>query len=444
MQTKRNKIMKRMFYRIPVELVSPMSVSSGTNAATDHDVLVTEHGLPFITGSSIAGAFREYLHGNSPDLEKSLFGFIVPPATKNQNQEETQKGAMSRLFVSDIVFENAVISVRDGVALTEDKTADDTGKFNYQIAEAGASGILCMEIVIYENDDLKQEQIENAVQLLLSAMQAGVIRFGFKKNRGMGRMQVTKDFGYRFFDFLKGIEEARDYLKFLENESYEEKTFVPCEELPNDDCITMKIPLTLTGGISIRTYSAKPNDPDYSHLTSRSVKGGTVPVIPGSSWNGAIRARAIDLLKHELDCKKLVAELEAAWGKQEGNTYTASQILFAESEMEKAHMLRMTRNKINRFDASTVNSALYTERTCVEGNTELEIRIRKPEDNAWIAGLLWLAVQDLCHGLLAVGGLTSVGRGIFSGEYALPDEEYLKALQQKIEEVKAHEANQNA
>lgn len=430
-----------MFYRIPVELASPMSVSSGTNAATDHDVLVTEHGLPFITGSSIAGAFREYLHGNPPDLEKSLFGFIEPPSEKKQ--EETQKGAMSRLFVSDIVFENAVISVRDGVALTEDKTADDTGKFNYQIAEAGASGILCMEIVIYENDVLKQEQVENAVQLLLSAMQAGVIRFGFKKNRGMGRMQVTETFGYRFFDFSKGIEEARDYLKFLENESYNEKTFVSCG-LPSDDCIIMKIPLTLTGGISIRTYSAKPNDPDYSHLTSRSVKGGTVPVIPGSSWNGAIRARAIDLLKHELDCKKLVAELESAWGKQEGNTYTASQILFAESEMENAHMLRMTRNKINRFDASTVNSALYTERACVEGNTSLEIRIRKSKDSAWIAGLLWLAVQDLCHGLLAVGGLTSVGRGIFSGEFALPDEEYLKALQRKIEEVKAHEANQNA
>ena len=36
-----------------------------------------------------------------------------------------------------------------------------------------------------------------------------------------------------------------------------------------------------------------------------------------------------------------------------------------------------------------------------------------PADEKWILGLLLLAVKDLQNGLLAVGGQTAIGRGIF-------------------------------
>ena len=52
----------------------------------------------------------------------------------------------------------------------------------------------------------------------------------------------------------------------------------------------------------------------------------------------------------------------------------------------------------------------------VDGELSLEIAVRKsqnPEDSRWVMGLLLLAIKDLQNGLLAVGGQTAIGRGIF-------------------------------
>ena len=47
----------------------------------------------------------------------------------------------------------------------------------------------------------------------------------------------------------------------------------------------------------------------------------------------------------------------------------------------------------------------------------MRIDVRKgndPQDEAWILGMLLLVLKDLQNGLLAVGGQTAIGRGIFS------------------------------
>ncbi len=77
----------------------------------------------------------------------------------------------------------------------------------------------------------------------------------------------------------------------------------------------------------------------------------------------------------------------------------------------------MTRNQINRFDASTKDGALYTERSNFEGNTSLEIMVRKEQslDYEALIGVLQIVIKDIQNGYLAIGGETSVGRGIFSG-----------------------------
>lgn len=53
----------------------------------------------------------------------------------------------------------------------------------------------------------------------------------------------------------------------------------------------IEVPLVMKGGISIRQYAAKKNEPDFVHITSNGV-----PVIPGSSFAGAIRHRVEQIL----------------------------------------------------------------------------------------------------------------------------------------------------
>ena len=60
------------------------------------------------------------------------------------------------------------------------------------------------------------------------------------------------------------------------------------------------------------------------------------------------------------------------------------------------------------------NGALYKEKTYVNGTFTLKLSINKENPNMdWIIGILLLAVKDLQNGFLAVGGQTSIGRGIF-------------------------------
>ena len=77
----------------------------------------------------------------------------------------------------------------------------------------------------------------------------------------------------------------------------------------------------------------------------------------------------------------------------------------------------MTRTGISRFEAAAKKGALYTEKTYVNGTFTLNILVRKgpyANDQKWIVGLLLLAIKDLQNGLLAVGGQTAIGRGVFS------------------------------
>ena len=46
----------------------------------------------------------------------------------------------------------------------------------------------------------------------------------------------------------------------------------------------------------------------------------------------------------------------------------------------------------------------------------MTITVRNISKNKWVAGLIILALADIANGLLAVGGQTAIGRGIFSGE----------------------------
>lgn len=77
----------------------------------------------------------------------------------------------------------------------------------------------------------------------------------------------------------------------------------------------------------------------------------------------------------------------------------------------------MVRTGVSRFESAVKRGALYKETTYVNGTLMLEIAVRKDEEwsqEKWILGLLLLVIKDLQNGLLAVGGETAIGRGIFS------------------------------
>ena len=282
---KNKKIELRKYYAVRIELSSPLSISNGQDHCTDSDVLRNGSGELFVPGTSLAGAFRDYL--GTAKNEPGIMGY-----------SEGEKGKMSSLYISDIYFDEgaAEVSIRDGIKLTEEKIADAKHKFDMEIIETGVQGTIFMNYILREGEE--SDGFEHTIQDILQDIQSGIIRLGANKNRGFGRLKILEIYQR---EFRKG--EADEWIKFLQGwknienyhikgkKDYSYDTWAKNKQKPQDKYIKIRVPLELAGGISIRRYSAQPAQADFEHITCNGK-----PVIPGTSWNGAIRADAREIL----------------------------------------------------------------------------------------------------------------------------------------------------
>lgn len=423
-----NPIVKRIYYATEIQLRSPLAISNGENETTDMDVLRNRNGEIFIPGTSIAGAFRNFLLKKKD--ENGSFGF-----------SKEKEGRMSSICISDFYFEGKpVVTIRDGVQLSDGKQVQN--KFDMEVIETGAKGILYFNYVIRENSPVSDADQEAAQ--LFCGMERGDIRFGGNKNRGFGRLTLGKIYQSEFAkknlkEWISFSGKIRDVSAYQSEKEYE--AWMQERQMPEEKYYRINIPLKLTGGISIRKYSAEPMKADFEHITCNGES-----VIPGTSWNGAIRADVKNILLQlgcsAQGCVRILNEWFGYVEKKKDSDFCKKQkldaqqscVVIGESIIRDTVRVPMTRNKISRFDASTITSALYSEITSCGGETDLEIMVKKDATyyDALLA-VLELVVQDICKGYVAVGGQTAVGRGIFSGSSdGFLDEKMRKRGQQEL------------
>ena len=173
--------------------------------------------------------------------------------------------------------------------------------------------------------------------------------------------------------------------------------------------MVIKLELVQNSGISIRRYTSEVTkgevQPDCEQLTVYSNTKNPIPVVPGSSWAGAFRHHMSQWLNKD--------QIEDLFGYVDKKRKRISKISFSESQLKGAEEKIFSRNAIDRFSGGTVDTALYTEKTYYGGETVLCIKIIGTVcENQKRA--LSAAITDLHMGFLAVGGETSIGRGLFN------------------------------
>ncbi len=385
--------MKRhVYYRIEMKLASPLSVGSGKNESTDHDVIRGKDGKPYIPASSIAGVFRHTLE-NDKSLQNDIFGMIA--GNKSQNSKI--------IFYDGLLASECVTSERDSVKL-EGKVGVDGAKFDMQVVETGATFVSFLELAD------QPETIDKQIDQMLYKLQAGVLRFGSKTSRGYGAVKIS-ELKKAVFD----LEQSSQLDSWLDFVPYEDASWynINTHMLEEDYTGFIKISLKLKqkGALSIREYSTDVSTngdtlPDHKHISLHD--DAETGIVPGTSWAGAFRARYQEFAGQE--------ETDALFGfvkeKSENGLTQKSRIFFSESQIERGVWKTITRNSIDRFTAATKDTALYTERTLYNGETVLDIMVAEDISDREKA-FLGAVILDLSHGFLSVGGLTSVGRGIF-------------------------------
>lgn len=232
-----NSVIKRIVYRVELLFVSPVNVSSGQEGMTDSDVLRDYDGKPFISGSSIAGAFRAYVQ--SKNNGNDIFGFA--------NDED---GKMSPVFISDLKFNKVENDIRDSVALDDNKITKEGAKFDFEVLQGNSKGYFYIELTIREKDN--EELLVGALNEIFNGIHLKEIRLGSNKTRGYGIIDI---------DQIKKREYSKN--NFLEYKDCYKETFwknVKAYDLDystKGHMVSIEVPLRLKGGISIRKYAVR-------------------------------------------------------------------------------------------------------------------------------------------------------------------------------------------
>lgn len=385
--------MKRIYYYIEVENISPIHVGNGENNFTDLDLIRDKNNQFFIPGTSLAGSIIHQLNKQ----EQRLLEIKI-----DQDQDITKQ---SPLFISDALMkEETSIEVRDGIKLNKEKITENTGKYDYEIIPVGQHFVFRMEIT--QRGTQSYDEIMNKIFM---SIQNQDIKVGYKTTRGLGRLKIIK-LGQRIFD----ENNYNEYFEF-DRFNYQHYHSLEITEKSSDKYTKIEVSLHQNGGISIRTYNTMKDKVDYEHIHSAGK-----PIIPATSWNGLLR-NTIDNYIHQLN---LDIDIDEIFGTDKPKP-KKSKIFIDESQIEDGFDKEIVRNRINPFHGGTVQGALYNERTHYNGQTKLVISIDNDiKELGMIIKLLILFLKDLDNGFIALGGQTSIGRGLF-----------------KIEDIKINNAN---
>ncbi|MTK06200.1 MAG: hypothetical protein F8N38_03800 [Hungatella sp.] len=461
--SEQNRICGRLCIMISGVLKAPLLIGSGDNDKTDNDVVLNGAGAAFLPGSSVAGMLRHYLKRaleETDDAEYWVNSMFGAELENNGNlADSVLSNRQSRIFVYDTDIFNPKLIKRDGVRLGQNKTAEYSAKYDYQVIERGASFQLRLEIIQRESDMSQKkevpllEQIQiaqnrdlNIIKYCIAGISSGEVRAGAKSRRGLGKLEVKEVKTTAFYMILK-----EQYMEWLSWGWQKENAFTRknSQVLSNSSqimafCTVHKkqehcliVPLKIPGTLLIRQYSSADFQKDTS-ADSQMIQYGigeeSKAVIPGSSWAGAFRNRIAQLVMRlgELSdwdrTQEYLSPFFGTWkASDEDRTIIPSSLVFEESLVTGGHVLPITRNSIDRFTGGTVTGALFTERVWVGGTTELIIRFpvtKEKEEISVMLGLLIWAIKDLQEGLLCIGGEGGVGRGIFEalGDVTLDNE----------------------
>ncbi len=394
-------ISKKIYYRIEFELLSAMNIGSGDNRFSDKDVIKNSRGIPYIPGTSIAGVYREYINKNYADIScNDYFGEVVINRLVDNETLESAKESLIKVYDANVISDTAVVTKRDCVGLDKYKTVRHGAKFDFEVVEPG------IRFVTYIEQDFYNDRQVDVGSLLVKQWLSNGFIFGSKTMRGLGSTRVTAVSTISF-----NFNDKQQKMNWLDFNMYDnnERTWKEISIQEEKDCNhaintnVINISLKQKSGISIRKYTTAVNSPDdlqadYSQLTSV-INGKEKPIIPGTSWAGAFR--------HQME-KLSEGSLNALFGDKGSK----SLIKFSESIIEDAKSKIITRNAINRFTAGTVDGALYTEKYYYDGDTVLTIEFPANVSEKCVKAVVTL-ILDLHFGFMAVGGLTSVGRGLF-------------------------------
>lgn len=434
----------RFIARFRVEAETPLFIGSGeASLLTDALVQKDVNGFPMIPGTSLAGVLRHAFGNNANEL------FGDSNANDNANASKLKVSNGYFILENDLVSEGIVDNIeekivdkfnqlpkRQHVRITEKGVAEKHGLFDNEVVYKGSQFIFEIEVRGTENDTSNWNKVLNLVL-------APTFRIGAGTRNGYGRLKVIEADAKTF-----NLNEAQDFDSYLNyNPSLNTKSEVltkinTSNSIENNEHF-VKYALNLTPdlffifseGFGDDEADNKPIEEEVIVYENGKIDFKTQTLIPATSIKGAISHRVAfhynKLIKafasqETINSPKVAEENEAVYtlfgkaGEKVDEPMAGKVFLndfyFSESEVYNKKIFNHV--AIDRFTGGAMDGALFSEKVSMltKGNFNFEIFVdKKAFENKDVKKAFENTLKDICSGLLALGGMTTKGNGMFTG-----------------------------
>jgi len=413
----------RYVAQITIEAETALKVgSNASDFLIDSPVQRDWNALPMILGTSIAGVLRKDF---DIDLVDDVFGndngskVIFSNALLCIDQENRVKETLllddER---SDFLKLFDTLPIREHTAITDKGVADNNSKFDEEIVYAGSRFKFSLELI---------ESDENTFHKILGLLSSPSFRLGGGSTKGFGKFKI-EEIKTESFDSESYADYSSSLNYPLRGKTIEIKKDKSTIATPNYISYRLKLE---PENFFIFGSGFGDSDADLTPMYEQTIdyNRGKLShkkiLIPASSIKGALAHRSTyhyniqnKLFIGNDEAKETIKEIFGeAKDSKNGIEGSKGKVLISDCFQDNNNETKTFDHvSIDRFTGGAIDGALFQEKTIADDRVyEIEILLEKSVNKAYI-NAFESALDDICTGMLALGGMTTKGHGIFDGE----------------------------
>jgi len=404
----------RYIAHVTLEADTPLKVgSSASDFMKDSPIQKDWNGLPMILGTSLAGVLRKDFDGDRDEVFGNENGskVIFSNLLLLDEKEEVNEGLLLEKSAFLKLFEN--LPQREHTAITDKGVAKEHSKFDEEVVYKGTRFKFSMEML----DD------KSSFDTLIEMLQSPSFRVGGGSTKGFGKFKVL-DIAEMVIDTREKLANHSSSLNSVGNgdfspEQSKSKTHIIYKLNIKPDDFFM-----FGSGFGDDDADQTPVVEKVIDYANKGLSANHI-LIPASSLKGAIAHRTAYHynLQNELfigndEARLVISELfgEAKNSKKEIDG-SKGKVLFSDLfKLDRGETKVFDHVAIDRFTGGGIDGVLFQEKTTAQSDEwEVEMLLEKGVSDEFVKAFE-SALADVCRGMLALGGATTKGHGVFSGE----------------------------
>ncbi len=398
---------------ITIQANTPLKVgSNNSDFLQDAPIQKDWNGLPMILGTSIAGVLRKDFQGDTDDIFGKENGSKIIISNALLLDEKDKVSEKLLLKKSDFlkIFDN--LPIREHTAINDKGVTKDGAKFDEEIVYKGTKFKFSIEFI---------EDDKNTFESILNILSSPSFRLGGGSTKGFGKFSIEN---------IKTT--TKECSSSLNDDFEDEGNYIQKEITTNYTTYILNIKpddfFMFGSGFGDDEADMTPvyervikYDGEKSGLSDEQI------LIPASSIKGAIAHRTTyhynlqngRFIGNEGDKKPLKTIKEIfgeAKNSKENIDGSKGKALFSDcfKETTQKQTKVFDHVSIDRFTGGAIDGALFQEKTIAD-DKEYRIEILLKNIDAEYVEAFESSLDDICSGMLPLGGATTKGHGVFSG-----------------------------